>query len=141
MPHTHGPSSLSRQDQNTQLFAPLGLSRGEVTSFVFAKASCRVNSSCCSGAMVSVVCIYARNSTPREAPPSVSVGRVRKLLLASLHIIMGIVLKNFDEVVAELGKVDSTDESGRTKLFEARDLLGGYLAYFDAKVAQLKERY
>jgi hypothetical protein len=45
-----------------------------------------------------------------------------RVVLASLHIILGIVKKNFDEVVAELRKVDSTDDSGRTKLFEVRDL-------------------
>ena len=39
----------------------------------------------------------------------------------------------------EVRKVDAKDESGRTRLFKARDLLAERLAYFDAKAAQLKK--
>jgi hypothetical protein len=49
------------------------------------------------------------------------------------------VKKHLDELVAELRKVDSTDESGRTRLCKARDLITEQLAYFDAEAAQLEK--
>jgi hypothetical protein len=62
-----------------------------------------------------------------------------RVILPVLHIILGIVKKHFDELVAELRKVDSTDESGRTRLCKARDLITEQLDYFDAVAAELKK--